>query len=264
MSFFQELKRRNVFRVALAYLVAAWLPLQVIDVILPIPEMPNLVAQLVLLLLVIGFIAALIIAWVYEMTPEGLKREADMRRGESSTDQTARKLDWITIVLLLVVGTVVVIDRFVPETADGTSTTAAGQTAKTGEVRQSAQEPAPLPLAAQDHRQSVAVIPFVNMSDDASNEYFSDGISEELLNVLVRIESLRVPSRTSSFTFKGCDKKLAEIGSELGVEHILEGSVRKAGDRIRVTAQLVEVKTDTHLWSETYTRNLTDIFAVQD
>jgi TolB-like protein len=111
---------------------------------------------------------------------------------------------------------------------------------------------------------SIAVLPFVNISEDASNEYFSDGISEELLNVLVRIEGLRVPSRTSSFSFKGSDKKIAEIGQELQVDHVLEGSVRKSGDRIRVTAQLIDVTTDTHLWSETYTREVDDIFAVQD
>jgi TolB-like protein/Tfp pilus assembly protein PilF len=111
---------------------------------------------------------------------------------------------------------------------------------------------------------SVAVLPFINMSDDEQNEYFSDGISEELLNVLVRIEGLRVPSRTSSFTFKGSNLRVSEIGRELGVDHVLEGSVRKAGNRIRVTAQLIDVKTDTHLWSDTYTRQLEDIFAVQD
>ena len=118
--------------------------------------------------------------------------------------------------------------------------------------------------ALNPNEKSVAVLPFVNMSDDAQNEYFSDGISEELLNVLVRVKGLRVPSRTSSFTFKGSTKKLAEIGKELQVDHILEGSVRKANNRIRVTAQLIEVSTDTHLWSETYTRELDDIFAVQD
>lgn len=264
MALLSELKRRNVIRVAIAYAVAAWLVLQVIDVILPILEIPNWVAQLFLLLLILGFIAALVISWAYEMTPEGLRRESDVRREESITHHTARKLDWVTIVLLLVVGAVVVIDRFIPETAEGEPVEATGPAAKTEEGPQSVQEPEPGEMARQDRRQSVAVIPFVNMSDDLSNEYFSDGISEELLNVLVRIESLRVPSRTSSFTFKGSDKKLLEIGRELGVEHILEGSVRKDSNRIRVTAQLVEVSTDTHLWSETYTRSLNDIFAVQD
>jgi TolB-like protein len=264
MSLFSELKRRNVIRVAIAYAVAAWLVLQVIDVVLPILGIPNWAAQLMLLLLVIGFIVALVISWAFEMTPDGLKRESDVHREDSITHHTARKLDWITILLLLVVGAVVVIDRLIPETVDGKPVEATGHTAQTAEIAQNAQEPAPGTLATKDQRQSVAVIPFVNMSDDENNEYFSDGISEELLNVLVRIESLRVPSRTSSFAFKGSAKKLAEIGRELGVEHILEGSVRKAGNRIRVTAQLVEVGTDTHLWSETYTRKLDDIFAVQD
>jgi TolB-like protein len=264
MSLFSELKRRNVIRVAIAYAAASWLVLQLIDVILPILEMPNWVAKLVLLLLVLGFLAALVISWAYEMTPEGLRRESDVSREDAVTHKTAKKLDWITIVLLLVVGAVVVFDRFIPETTEGLPIQANEPPAIMGEEPQAAEAPAPGALARQDQRQSVAVLPFVNMSDDESNEYFSDGISEELLNVLVRIESLRVPSRTSSFTFKGSDKKLLEIGRELGVEHILEGSVRKAGNRIRVTAQLVEVGTDTHLWSETYTRDLDDIFAVQD
>ena len=264
MSLFNELKRRNVIRVAIAYAVASWLVLQIIDVILPILEIPNWVAQLILLLLVLGFIFALVISWAYEMTPEGLRRESEVRREESVTHKTARKLDWITIVLLLVVGAVVVFDRFIPKAEEGVPVQATGPATTTGEEKQNTETPSPRALARQDQRQSVAVIPFVNMSDDESNEYFSDGISEELLNVLVRIESLRVPSRTSSFTFKGSDKKLAEIGRELGVEHILEGSVRKAGNRIRVTAQLVEVRTDMHLWSQTYTRDLDDIFAVQD
>jgi adenylate cyclase len=264
VSLFSELKRRNVIRVAIAYAVAAWLVLQVIDVILPILGIPNWVAQLVLLLLVLGFLAALVISWAYEMTPEGLRRESDVRREESVTHHTVKKLDLITIVLLLVVGAIVVFDRFIPKTADGVPVQTIGPAATTGQESQTPDAPSPGALAGQVQRQSVAVLPFVNMSDDESNEYFSDGISEELLNVLVRIESLRVPSRTSSFTFKGSDKNLLEIGRELGVEHILEGSVRKAGNRIRVTAQLVEVGTDTHLWSETYTRDLDDIFAVQD
>lgn len=246
MSLFEELKRRNVIRVAIAYAVASWLLLQVVDVILPILETPNWVAQLILLLLAIGFVVALIFSWVYEMTSEGIKRESDVRHDASITHQTAKKLDWITMALLVVVVAVVALDRLVPETADEVL------------VEASVSE------EGVDQRRSVAVIPFVNMSDDESNEYFSDGISEELLNVLVRVESLRVPSRTSSFTFKGSDKKLAEIGKDLNVKHVLEGSVRKAGNTIRVTAQLIEVQTDTNLWSETYTRELNDIFAVQD
>jgi len=264
MSVFHELKRRNVFRVAIAYAAAAWLLLQLIDVVLPILEMPNWVAQLVLLLLAIGFVVALIVSWAYEITPEGLKRESRIHPQESVTHHTAKKLDWITIALLVMVIAVVVIDRFIPSSNNEPSASTLDPNAGTGDIVQPGQAAAPKPSLIQDQRKSLAVIPFVNMSDDQSNEYFSDGISEELLNVLVRIDSLRVPSRTSSFSFKGSNKKLAEIGRDLNVEHVLEGSVRKAGNRIRVTAQLVEVSTDTHIWSETYTRDLDDIFTVQD
>jgi len=264
MSLFDELKRRNVFRVAIAYAAAAWLLLQLIDVVLPILEMPNWIAQLVLLLLAIGFIVALIVSWAYEVTPEGIKRESSVRDTDSTTHHTAKKLDWITIALLVVVAAVVVIDRLIPSSENEAAAPTPKSLAVSGEVLQSKPTPASESPHAEDQRQSVAVLPFVNMSDDEDNEYFSDGISEELLNVLVRIESLRVPSRTSSFTFKGSNKKLAEIGRDLNVEHVLEGSVRKAGNRIRVTAQLVEVSTDTHIWSETYTRDLDDIFTVQD
>lgn len=238
-----------------AYLVASWLLLQIVDVLVPMLGLPDWVGKLVFLFLVIGLVPTLIFSWAYEMTPDGLKRDSEVTPDQSISRQTAQKLDRITIVLVVIVAGIVVIDRFIPETAEQPIVT-----------QPTASQPTvpKYPSAAIDERQSVAVIPFVNMSDDASNEYFSDGISEELLNVLVRIKSLRVPSRTSSFTFKGSGKKLSEIGRELGVEHILEGSVRKAGNRIRVTAQLIKVDTDTHLWSETYTRDLDDIFAVQD
>ena len=251
MSLFQELKRRNVIRVGTTYFVASWLLLQIVDVLVPILDLPAWVGKLVFLFLAIGLVPSLIFSWAYEMTSEGLKRDSEVVADQSIARHTAKKLDRMTIVLLLIVVGIVVIDRLIPESVDAPAQSPA--TDKVAEI--------PVPV---DDRQSVAVLPFVNMSDDDSNEYFSDGISEELLNVLVSIETLRVPSRTSSFTFKGSNKKLSEIGRELGVAHVLEGSVRKAGNRIRVTAQLIEVSTDTHLWSGTYTRDLDDIFAVQD
>ncbi len=261
MSFFNELKRRNVIRVGVAYLVASWLLLQIVDVLVPILDLPDWVGKLVFLMIAVGIVPVLIFSWAYEMTPEGLKPEAEVDHDQSITLHTAKKLDRITIILVLVVAGVVVIDRLIPETGEQTGSMPVEQSS---EIQVATTQEGPTDTKVTDNRQSVAVIPFINMSDDESNEYFSDGISEELLNVLVKIQSLRVPSRTSSFTFKGSDKNLVEIGRELGVEHILEGSVRKAGNRIRVTAQLIEVKTDTHLWSETYTRELDDIFAVQD
>jgi len=268
MSFIDELKRRNVIRVAIAYLVASWLLLQIVDVLGTILELPGSVGKLVFLMLMVGLVPVLIFSWVYEMTPEGLKRESELVSNQSISRYTASKLDRITIILLLVVAGIVVLDRFIPETSDQSEATITEtennvEAATTPAQQISTGGPGESSFAV-DGRKSVAVIPFVNMSEDEANEYFSDGISEELLNVLVRVQSLRVPSRTSSFTYKGSDKKLSEIGNELGVDHVLEGSVRKADNRIRVTAQLIDVHTDTHLWSETYTRELDDIFRIQE
>ena len=234
MSFVAELKRRNVIRVAAAYLVASWLLLQIMDVLVSLLDLPGWVGKLAFLFIALGFVPALIISWAYEMTPEGLRRDSEVTHDQATALQTAGKLDRVTIAMLVIVVAIVVIDRLIPETGDQPGTTSIEPVVDTGVATLPTQTP-----RVTDQRQSVAVIPFVNMSDDKQNEYFSDGISEELLNVLVRIKNLRVPSRTSSFTFKGSDKNLSEIGRELQVDHILEGSVRKAGDRIRVTAQLV-------------------------
>jgi adenylate cyclase len=268
MSFIDELKRRNVIRVAITYLVASWLLLQIVDVLTTILDLPGTAGKYVFLMLVVGLVPTLIFSWVYEMTPGGLKRDSEVVPDQLTSHFTARKLDRIAIILLIIVAGMIVVDRLIPETGDQTTARSIelqnnAEDARAPDQQQSTSVPGESSAAA-DGRQSVAVIPFVNMSDDESNEYFSDGISEELLNVLVSVRSLRVPSRTSSFTFKGSEKKLSEIGRELNVEHVLEGSVRKSGDRIRVTAQLIDVNTDTHLWSETYTRELDDIFAVQD
>jgi len=253
MSLISELKRRNVIRVGVAYLIAVWLLLQIVDVLVPLLTLPDWVGRFVFLILLIGLVPALIFSWAYEMTPDGLKPEAEVEHDESASRHTARKLNRLTIGLLIVVAAIVIADRLIPESNESVPDV-------TAEAVPAVAEPA----RPADARPSVAVMPFVNMSDDEANEYFSDGISEELLNSLVGIRNLRVPSRTSSFTFKGSDKKLDEIGRELNVEHVLEGSVRKAGKTVRVTAQLIEAATDTHVWSATYTRDLDDIFAVQD
>ncbi len=259
MNLFAELKRRNVFRVGIAYLVVSWFLLQIIDVVIPILILPDWVARLIFLLLAVGFIPVLIAAWAFELTPDGLKKEKDVDRNQSIASQTGHKLDRTIIVVLALALAYFAYDKFFAPAPNALPSATTGLSTST----QSPATSEPVTEAAPDEK-SVAVLPFLNMSDDEDNEYFSDGISEELLNVLVRVKGLRVPSRTSSFTFKGSTKKLAEIGKELQVDHILEGSVRKSGDRIRVTAQLIEVKSDTHLWSETYTRELDDIFAVQD
>jgi len=251
MSFIEELRRRNVFRVGIAYAISAWVLLQIVDLVLENIAAPGWIMQVFMLALLIGFPVALIFAWAFEMTPDGVKLEKDVDRSQSITHQTGQKMNRSIIIVLAVALAWFAWDRF-------------SLGSVTPEIAQVQEVPEQQPPGTQSSEISVAVLPFVNMSDDKQNEYFSDGISEELLNVLVRVEGLRVPSRTSSFTFKGSDKKVTEIGKDLQVDHILEGSVRKAGDRIRVTAQLIDVNTDTHLWSETYTRELDDIFAVQD
>ncbi|MCH9026410.1 MAG: hypothetical protein IIA05_04745 [Proteobacteria bacterium] len=248
-NFYGELSRRNVVRVATVYLIVGWLAIQIIDVAFPLLKIPEWAGSMVLILLLIGFPFALILAWAFELTPDGLKREADVDRSQSITPQTGRRIDFVIIALLLVAVVYFFLEPRISMTP-----------AERIEEIQAVSEVPP----AKSDLVSVAVIPFVNMSSDRDNEYFSDGISEELLNVLVQIKGLRVPSRTSSFAFKGRNMDIAEIAAALGVSHILEGSVRKAGDRVRITAQLIDVATDTHLWSETFDRNLEDIFAVQD
>jgi len=252
MSIFNELKRRNVFRVGIAYTVAAWLLLQVTDIVFPRIGLPDTAITLVIALLGIGFIPALIFAWAFEMTPDGIKREKDVDRTESITPNTGRKLDRMIIVVLALVVGWFLIDEYYIEPQQTEVSSAAVVIDK--EVDSS----------SADGTKSIAVLAFVNMSADADNEYFSDGISEELLNVLVKVSTLRVASRTSAFAYKGTNTPLSQIARELKVDHILEGSVRKAGNRVRITAQLINTKTDRHIWSETYERELVDIFDIQE
>jgi TolB-like protein len=258
LSFFSELKRRNVFRVVVAYVVACWLLLQVTDVLIGILGLPGATGKFVFLALVLGFVPAVVVSWVYELTPEGLKKDTGMTGQDTGGAQMGRKLDRITFVLALIAIGMIVFDRLIPEEA-----TVAPNEAPVAASPIQAESTSP-ETKATDRTKSLAVLPFANVSPDPDNEYFADGISEELLNVLVDIEELRVPSRTSSFAFKGMNRDIREIASQLDVDHILEGSVRKSGDRVRITAQLIDVSTDTHLWSETYDRKLEDIFAIQD
>ena len=253
---FQELKRRNVIRVGIAYLVAAWLLLQITDVLVPILTLPESAARFVVLLLVIGLVPALIFAWAYELTPDGLKREAEIDRTESITAKTGRKLDFFIIAVLMLALAYFVFDKFVfVGSRDAALVQSPSEAA--GERTSESEQAASL-------NKSIAVLPFVNMSDDAGNEYFSEGISEEILNSLAKVKDLKVAGRTSSFSFKGRNEDLKTIGEALGVSHILEGSVRKAGAHVRITAQLIKADDGFHLWSDTYDRELTDIFAIQD
>lgn len=241
----EELKRRNVFKVGVAYVVMAWLLAQGVDVFLENFGAPVWVVKTVLLLLVAGFPLALFFAWAFELTPEGIRKEKDVDRNQSITHETGRKLDYAIIAFLVLALGYFAWDKFAPGGATAPATTVTAEE---------------LPDAGK----SIAVLPFVNMSEDASNEYFSDGISEEILNALAKVPELQVAGRTSSFAFKGDNQDLRKIGAALGVDHILEGSVRKAGGKVRITAQLIRVDNGFHLWSQSYDRELTDVFAIQD
>jgi len=259
LSLFNELKRRNVFKVTAAYIIVAWLLLQVSDTLVPALHLPEWFHSGVAFLLILGFPVALIFAWAFEMTPEGLKREHEVDRSHSITTQTGRTLDFLIIGVMVVALAYFVYDKFVLDPSRDTELVQATTQAVTEQVITEQEE-----SAVSDN--SIAVLPFVNMSDDASNEYFSDGLSEELLNLLAKIPELRVAARTSSFFYK--DKldtiTLAEVAQQLGVAHVLEGSVRKSGNRVRITVQLIKAVDGFHLWSETYDRTLDDIFVVQD
>ncbi|WP_156762651.1 hypothetical protein [Woeseia oceani] len=247
MSVFQELKRRNVFRVGIAYLVASWVLLQVVDVISAVLDLPAWAPKLVLVILLVGLIPALVFAWAFEMTPEGLKKESDVDRSDSIAGATARKLNYVITSFLVLAVVLLLVER---------------------QMRPAVTAPADVaPVAAAievERDRSIAVLPFVNMSSDVEQEFFSDGITEEILNSLASVKELKVAGRTSSFAFKGQNDDLRRIGDSLGVQHILEGSVRKSGAKVRITAQLIQVDNGFHLWSETYDRELTDVFAIQD
>jgi len=238
-SLFQELKRRNVFRVGVAYAVVGWLLVEVSSVVLPTFGTPEWVLKAFMFFVLLGFPVALIFAWAFEITPEGIKKEKDVDRSQSITHETGKKLNYWVVGAMALAIVYLVADKFVLR-EDGSESVADGELI------------------------SIAVLPFVNMSDDEKNEYFSDGLSEELLNVLAKIKDFRVAGRTSSFAFKGKEDDLRVIGEKLNVETILEGSVRKVGDQVRVTAQLVNVDDGYHLWSESYDRQLDNIFEIQD
>jgi TolB-like protein len=249
MSLFRELKRRNVLRVGAGYVVTAWLLIQVAETIFPLFGFDDTPARIVVIVLAIGLIPALVFAWAFEFTPEGLKKESEVDRTQPIAPQMGRRLNALILAVMALAITYFILDKFVLSQAPET---ALGDVASWSDSEPGQQSP------------TIAVLPFVNMSSDPEQEYFSDGIAEELLNVLAKVKGLRVAGRTSSFAFKGRNEDLRQIGETLGVQHILEGSVRKAGDQIRITAQLIHVEDGFHMWSETYDRQLIDIFAIQD
>ena len=249
MSFFEELNRRNVIKVAVLYVVASWLVLQVADLLFDALDLPEPWLRLVLAMLILGFPLVLVFAWIFELTPEGVRREKDVDRSRSITHQTGRRINVVIVALLVLAIAMVGLDRLVPESVPVAKELPA----------QSAAAGAPA--------QSIAVLPFADLSPDGDQEYFSDGIAEEILNVLVRIDGLKVASRTTSWGFKGQEALgITQIADKMNVRHVLEGSVRKAGNTVRITAQLIDAETDQHLWSETFDRQLTaeSLFAIQD
>ncbi len=250
MSFFAELKRRNVIRMAGLYLVAAWLITQVAATVLPLFGAPDWMARGVVILLAIGFLPVLIFAWAFELTPEGIKRDEEVDRAQSIAPQTAQRMNRLIIAGLLLSLIYFGFDKFVLAPRRDSALVAA----TTQAVKAAAQ--------VKD-RESIAVLPFVNMSADPENEFFSDGLSEEILNSLARIDGMQVVGRTSSFQFKGKNEDLRAIGKALGVAHVLEGSVRREGNKARITAQLIRTADGIHLWSGTYDRTLDDTLAVQ-
>jgi TolB-like protein/Tfp pilus assembly protein PilF len=249
MGFIAELRRRNVVRMAGLYLVAAWLIVQVAGTLLPIFSAPASIARGIVVALAIGFVPALVFAWVFELTPEGLKRDTEVPIEQSIAPQTARRMDrWIIVGLLLAL-VFLAFERFVLV------------------PRREAAQLAAAPVAAKPagpDRRSIAVLPFVDMSAAKDQEYFSDGIAEELLDRLAQVPGLRVAARTSAFRFKGKDVDVADIARHQQVAHVLDASVRKAGARLRITAQLIDAGNGYHLWSQTFDREAGDVFAVQD
>ena len=241
MSLFTELKRRNVIRVATAYIVVAWLLTEILATLMPMFGVPDWVGKAVVIVVAVTFIPVLIFAWAFEMTPEGIKREKDVVRDSSITSQTGKKLDYVTIAAVVVgVG-------FLGWSKLGT------------EIPEAAIE-----ITETSGAPSVAVLPFVNMSGNTENEYFSDGLTDTLLHMLAQIPDIKVAARTSSFAFKGKEQDIRKIALALGVAHVLEGSVQRSGDKIRVTAQLIRADDGFHVWSSNYDRTLNDIFAIQD
>ena len=242
MNIFAELQRRNVIRMAGLYLVIAWLIMQLTGMLLPLFGVPGWVLHVLILLLALGFIPALVLSWAFELTPEGVKRESEITPGQSMATHAGQRVDRLILVGLLAIIALLLAERFWP-------------------TEQAASIAVPASVAG---KASIAVLPFVNMSPDADNEYFADGISEELLNVLAGIDGLKVASRTSAFSFKDKDTPIAEIARLLDVRHVLAGSVRKQGQRVRIAAQLIHAGSDTQLWAQTYERDLVDIFGVQE
>jgi TolB-like protein/Flp pilus assembly protein TadD len=250
--FIEEMKRRNVGRVAILYVVVAWLILEPVHVVFHMLEVPVWANRLVIILIALGFVPTIVFAWVYEVTPDGLKPTSEVPAGQSIRRLTGRRLDFAIIVVLSIALAYFIADKFwLSAHSHGTSATV---------------EPAAIgtPVQSGLQQQSVAVLAFADLSEKHDQQYFADGMAEDVLNLLATIPELKVFGRTSSFSFKGKDMDARAIGTALGAAYILEGSVARSGDRVRITAQLLNTRDGSHSWSETFERNMTDVFRLQD
>ena len=262
MGLYNELRRRNVFRVGIAYIVGAWLLVQAADLVLDVIGAPDIILRSVVALLALGFFPAVMFAWAFEMTPEGLKRESEVDRSQSITGHTGKKLNVVTIVMVIAAVGFVIVERYLP----GRNSPASESTAQQVQQKPAIQTPEVIAsLTAGADKKSIAVLPFANRSNQLDDLFFTDGIHDDLLTQLAKIHDLNVISRTSVMEYRDTQKNLKEIGAELNVGTILEGGIQKVGNRVRINAQLIEAATDNHLWAETFDRELTaeNIFDIQ-
>src|SRR5437660_1455644 len=247
-NFFAELKRRNVYKVAVAYAIVAWLLIQGASILFPTFEAPAWVMKVFITAVIFGFPVALIFAWAFEITPEGIKRAEDVDVGKSITHQTGRKLVWTTAVLAVVAIALFAYQVWRSKNTVGSVTSSSRSEETTASIP----------------KKSIAVLPFENLSRDPDNAFFTDGVQDEILTDLAKVADLKVISRTSVMQYKtGAQRNLREIGQQLGVAHLLEGSVQRAANKVRVNAQLIDARNDAHLWAQTYDRDLADVFAIQ-
>jgi len=256
LQLFKELQRRNVFRVAIGYIVSSWLLAQVADLVLENIGAPDWVMQTILLVLALGFPVVLFFSWAYEVTPEGIKRESEVDRAQSTTQLTGRKLDRAITGLLVIALAYFAYDKFV---LSGDREAALVDAAKLSVTEQSASAD-----VTTESGKSIAVLPFVALSSGEDDGYFADGLTEEILNSLAALPELLVTARTSSFHFKDLNLPVPEIAATLGVDNLVEGSVRRSGNQLRITVQLIRAKDGFHLWSQTYDRTMEDVFVVQE
>jgi len=260
-SFFAELKRRNVLRVAAFYAAAGWLLVQITTQVFPFFNISNEIVRGVVVVIAIGFPFALAFSWFYELTPQGLKRESEVPRDQSITHHTGHNLDrWIIAVLVLLV-IFLLLGRFLPNRL--VTTTAVAPVASSAATPAANAEASPVPSPIVAPAKSIAVLPFENLSEDKANAYFATGMQDEILTRLASIRDLKVISRTSTLKYQSHPEDLRTVGAQLGVASVLEGSVQRAGEQVHINLQLIDARDDSHLWAQSYDREIKDIFAVE-